>query len=420
MILHLDLDSFFVSAHRTVDKSLLNRPVVVGGRSDPFIFDKGFNKTKVQNQNQGAFVPTLFIRDKEATFEEFFKEGDKLRGIVITASYEARKLGIKTGMSIKEAMSICKNLIVLTPKHSLYHHYSKSLKDFLYTKIPIIEQYSIDEFFTDVDGWIEDDEVLEFAKELKEDIFKTFSLPISIGIAKTKWIAKFATSFAKPNGVKFILPNELDSFLKTTKIEDFAGIGKGFTKKLHSYKKFTLWDIKTSKSLLYSFGRGGKDIYDRVCGEDKDKVIPNKPRKSIGISRTFDPLLDRDEIKRRVIILSRHLCFMVAKYSYIPTTLHLSIRYEYAKSKKQITFNRLFNEVFFTKEVLKLFGELDIYRQSKIIRISLSLRNFIAHQKTPYSLFEYERDKKFNSLLKQTTKIREKYGIDIIRVASEV
>ncbi len=420
MILHLDLDSFFVSAHRTKDNSLLNKPVVVGGRSDPFIFDKGFNKTKVQNQNSGAFVPTLFIRDKEASFEEYFKEGDRLRGIVITASYEARSLGIKTGMSIREALSLCKELIVLTPTHKLYHDFSKRLKDFLYTKIPIIEQYSIDEFFADVGGWVEDDEVKEFAKEIKASIYQEFGLPISIGIAKTKWIAKFATSFAKPDGVKLILPQNLDKYLKQTPIEKFPGIGRSFTKKLHSYKKFTLWDIKTSKSLLYSFGRGGEDIYKRVCGEDDEKVIPNRPRKSIGISRTFDPIDDRDELKRRVIILSRHLVFMVSKYNYSPTTLHLSIRYEYAKSKKQITFNRIFNEVFFIKRVLKLFNELDIYKHSKVIRLSISLRNFTKYPKEPYSLFEYEKDRKFNTLLKQTTKMREKYGIDIIRVASEI
>ena len=420
MILHLDLDSFFVSAHRTKDSSLLNKPVVVGGRSDPFIFDKSFNKTKVQNQNSGAFVPTLFIRDKEATFEEYFKEGDRLRGIVITASYEARSLGIKTGMSIKEALNRCKNLIVLTPNHQLYHYYSKKLKDFLTKKIPVVEQYSIDEFFGDIGGWIKDSDAYLFSCNLKKEIYDEFKLPISIGIAKTKWIAKFATSFAKPDGVKIILPNELDRYLKDTPIEKFAGIGRGFSKKLHSYKKYTLLDIKNSKSLLYSFGTLGVELYKKVCGLDDDKVIPNKARKSIGISRTFDPIDDRDEIKRRLIILSRHLTFMISKYHYIPTTLHLSIRYEYAKSKKQISFNRLFNEIFFIKAVLNLFDELDIYKHSKVIRLSISLRNFVKYPKEAYSLFEYEKDKKFNSLLEQTTKIRQKYGLDIIRLAREI
>jgi len=420
MILHLDLDSFFVSAHRTKDSSLLGIPVAVGGRSDPFIFDKDFQKTKVSTKNCGAFVQTLFIRDKIASFEEFFKEGDKLRGIVITASYEARSYGIKTGMSIREALSRCKELKVLTPDHSLYHYYSNSLKQYLYKNIPLVEQYSIDEFFADISGWIDDKDALAFAKDLKKDIFDTFKLPISIGIAKTKWIAKFATKYAKPDGVHMILPHQLDKYLKETPIEKFPGIGKGFSKKLHAYKKNTLWDIKTSKKLLYSFKKPGIDLYKRVCGIDSEKVISNSDRKSIGISRTFDPCEDRKELKRRLIILARHLVYLIAKDSYHPTTLHLSIRYEYAKSKKQITFNRVFNEVFFIKEVLNLFKKLDIYPHSKVIRLSLSLRNFKTYQKEPYSLFEYEKDRKLEKLLKNSTKLRSKYGIDIIRMASEI
>ena len=420
MILHLDLDSFFVSAHRTIDSSLLNIPVVVGGRSDPFIFDKEFNKTKVSTKNSGAFVQTLFIRDKQIGFEEFFKEGDRLRGIVITASYEARSYGIKTGMSIREALNRCKNLKVLTPNHSLYHYYSNKLKHYLYKQIPIVEQYSIDEFFADVTGWVEKNEVEEFAKELKDDIFKEFKLPISIGIAKTKWIAKFATKFAKPDGVKLILPNELDNYLKQTPLERFPGIGRAFSKKLYSYKKKTLWDIKTSKALLYSFGKAGEDIYKRVCGIDKEKVLPYHDRKSIGISRTFDPIVDRKEIKRRIIILARHLVYLISKNNHKPSTLYLSIRYEYAKSKKQITFNRIFNEIFFMKTIIKLFNEIDIYKHSKIIRISISLRNFKTISKETYSLFEYDKDRKYAKLLYETTKLREKYGIDILRFASEV
>jgi len=420
MILHLDLDCFFVSAHRTKDPSLIGKPVAVGGRSDPFIFDKEFQRTKVSTKNSGAFVQTLFERDKEISFNDFFKDGDRLRGIVITASYEARYYGIKTGMSIKEALSRCHNLHLLTPKHSLYHYYSDALKNYLYKKIPLVEQYSIDEFFADVSGWIEDKDIVNFAQQLKEDIFKTFQLPISIGIAKTKWIAKFATKYAKPYGVHIILPKDLDKYLKETPIERFPGIGKSFTKKLHAHKKTTLLDIKNSKQLLYSFNKNGIDLYKRVCGIDTEKVIPQADRKSIGISRTFDPCEDREELKRRVIILARHLVYLIAKKNYKPTTLHLSIRYEYAKSKKQITFNRIFNEVFFINEVLKLFYKLDIYPYSKVIRLSLNLRNFKSYQNESYSLFEYEKDRKYEKLLKKSTDLRSKYGIDIIRVASEI
>lgn len=419
MILHLDLDAFFVSAHRVDDKSLRGIPVAVGGRSDPFIFDKGFNRTRVSCDNSGAFVPPLFQRDKKATFESFFKEGDRLRGIVITCSYEARNLGIKTGMSIREALNICPKLKVLPPEHSLYHRFSKDLKDWLSLQIPLIEQYSIDEFFTDVSGWVEEKDVVEFATRIRDDILKEFGLPISIGIAKSKWIAKFATSYAKPYGVKMILPYELEDYLDVP-VEVFPGIGSSFAKKLHEHKKFTLLDIKNSKALLYSFKKVGKDIYDRVCGLEREKVVPKGMRESVGISRTFDALENRQELERRVIILSRHLVFMICQFEVKPTTLHFGISYEYANSKKQITFNRVFNEVFFVELCLNLFRELDIYKNSKVIRISMNLRNFVEKPKNEYSLFEYEKDRKYEKLLKSTTKMRKKYGIDILRVATEI
>ena len=419
MILHLDLDAFYVSAHRVKDKSLVGIPVAVGGRSDPFIFDKGFNKTKVSSDNSGAFVPPLFERDKKITFENFFQEGDRLRGIVITCSYEARKMGIKTGMSIREALSICPKLKVLPPNHTLYHHYSKALKEWLCLQIPVIEQYSIDEFFADVGGWIKECDVDEFATNIKENILKEFGLPISIGIAKSKWIAKFATSYAKPYGVKMILPEDLEDYLDVP-VEVFPGIGRSFTKKLHEHKKFTLMDIKNSKALLYSFKKNGKDIYDRVCGLDTESVVPKGMRESIGISRTFDAIFDRQELERRSIILARHLVFMICQFEVKPTTVHFGIKYEYASSKKQITFNRIFTEVFFVELCLNLFRELDIYKNSKVIRISINLRNFVDRQKSEYSLFEYEKDRKYEKLLSSTTKMRKKYGIDILRIATEI
>ena len=94
MILHLDLDCFFASAERTKDFSLIGKPLIVGGRGDPFIFDRKPAKNKKLIQlNQGAFVPSLFHAEHDP--KHYFFENDKIRGIVITASYEARRCGVK-------------------------------------------------------------------------------------------------------------------------------------------------------------------------------------------------------------------------------------------------------------------------------------------------------------------------------------
>lgn len=421
MILHLDLDCFFVSAERIKDSSLIGREVAVGGRSDQFIFGKNLQNKKAMIANSGAFVPSLFFSKKRGYSKEFFKDGERIRGIITTASYEARKHGIKTGMSIKEALLLCPNLIVLPPDMILYHTLSFKLRNFLQKELPLVEQYSIDEFFADSFGWIEKDEIFDFAKTLQKNIKDKFSLPISIGIADTKWIAKLATSKAKPNGVKLVKKEEIEEFIKDIPIEEFPGIGRAWRKKLYSYKKQTLFDIYNSKTLLYSWGRAGKELYDKVSGTFFEDVNRQRERKTIGISRTFDPILDRNEIKRRIYILVRHLSFILQKTGKRPSTIYISIKYEFGeKSKKHKTFNRIFTESFLKEEFIKLFNEIDIYKNSSIIRLSLSLSHFYSHKNHIFCLLHFQKDKKEEKLYKNIGKLREKYGIDIVKNGVEV
>ncbi len=418
MILHLDLDAFFVSAHRSIDKTLIGKKVAVGGRSDQFIFQKHQKKRKAMLSNNGAFVQSLFFSKDKKYDSNFYKDGNRIRGIITTASYEARKYGIKTGISIKEALLLCSDLIVLPPDMMLYHSLSHRLKLFLKRNLPVVEQYSIDEFFADCSGYIDDGNVLEYAKWLQSEIEKKFHLPISIGIAKTKWIAKLATSRAKPKGLLLIEDGFLYDFIKDIAIEEFPGIGKAWVRKLHRYKKFTLDDIYNSKALLYSWGRAGRELYDKVSGDFFESLNAHRDRKSIGISRTFDPLLDREEIKRRIYILSRHLSFIMTKLDAHPTTIHLSVKYEFKeRSKKDKTLHRVFSETFLKNEFIKLFDEIDIYKHTKIIRLSLSLSNFKTKQ--IYSLIDYNSDKTLYNLSKNINSLREKYGLDIVKNAIE-
>ncbi len=421
MILHLDLDCFFVSAHRTKDSSLLGIPVAVGGRSDQFIFAKHMTNKKAMIANRGAFVPSLFFSKTSRYDKEFFKDGKRIRGIITTASYEARAYGIKTGMSIKEALSLCPTLLVLPPDMILYHTLSFKLKYFLEKELPLVEQYSIDEFFADSFGWIENKDIVNFAYSLKDKVFKKFKLPISIGIANTKSIAKLATSKAKPNGVKIVKKEQIQEFIKDIPIEEFPGIGRAWRKKLYAYKKRTLLDIYNSKKLLYSWGRAGRELYDKISGEFYEPINTQKERKSIGISRTFDPINDRAEIKRRIHILSRHLSFILSKTQKRPTTIFLSIKYEFKeKAKKHKTFNRIFTEKFLKEEFVKLFNEIDIYKNSHIIRLSLSLSNFHSHSSHIYSILDLNKDRKYEKLYQNISKIRERYGLDIVKSAVEM
>jgi DNA polymerase-4 len=411
MKIHLDLDSFFVSAHRIEDKTLLNKPVVVVKRNDREIFKN--QKTKYYTMNEGAFTGDLIVGDEEYD-KSYFLENGKVRGIVVTASYEARELGIKTGTTLAEALTIYPNLTVITPNYKLYHLLSYKLKLFLKKKIPIIEQYSIDEFFGDVEGWVEDEEIEAFMTDLKKKIWEKFNLPVSIGAAKSKWTAKLATSYAKPDGIKVI--KNTDEFIKNIPVEKFPGIGRRIEKRLKEKGILTLGDVKREKEYFYSWGKPGVQLYKRVCGIDNEEVVEKSERKSIGISRRFDPVYDRSEIVRRIGILCRYLSFLVRKKKVNPTFYYLSIKYKHSKkSKAHITLERIFNELLLKEIMIMLFYRADC-EDDYIISIGISVSKF----KKVSNLFDLQKDKKMEKLNDAVYRLRSKFGLSSLITASEI
>ncbi|WP_456402351.1 DNA polymerase Y family protein [Hydrogenimonas sp.] len=421
MIIHLDLDAFFASCERLIDPSLRGRPIAVGGRGDPFIFDrKGRKNIDITLENGGAFVPTLFY-DAQSSFQEYFIEGEKIRGIVITSSYEARSCGIKTGMTIREALALCPDLVVRPPNHLFYHDRSHALKTWLGTHIPVLEQYSIDEFFGDLGGWIDDDEVPTFIDRLRRRIASEFGLPVSIGAAPSKWIAKLATSAAKPDGCRVLFKEDVDPFVDPLPIDAFPGIGRGFSRRLKAYRIETLGELKAAKHLLYRWKKPGQQLYHRVNGDDGEPVLAGHDRRSIGISRTIDPLFDRDEVRRRLIILCRHLAQLVARIDARPRTIFLGIKYQFGqKSRRSVTDPFIFSELSLRRRILSLFKRLDTYPGLAIVRLGIGCSGFETVPTTRGSLFDCEADLKEQRLWKQSAKMRRKYGIDIIRNAVEM
>lgn len=421
MFLHLDLDCFFVSAHRTNDSSLLDIPVAVGGRSNLNIFSSQKEKREV-SLNDGAFVSSILTNEGYKSFKDYFVDSDgRIRGIITTASYEARAFGVKTAMSVNEALKLCPNLKMLAPNYPLYHDLSHRLKELLIEEIPLVEQFSIDEFFGDVTGYLEEDEVVEFAYYLKNRILKELGLPISIGIANTKYLSKLITEYAKPDGVKYVSKSHIGNFIKDIPIEEFPGIGKGFQKRLKGYGIGTLGDIRNRKELFYSWKKPGIDLYNRVCGIRDNKLNFHREKKSIGIGRSFDSLADRNELKRRVIILSRYLCFLVKKAQVNPLTYAIKIKYESRlKSKNYMNVNRIFNEKDFKDSMVELFLQNDTHPRHGVVQLNITVSNFAKDNSFTYNIFEFESDIKKRELSNKMQKLRLKYGIDIIKNASEL
>lgn len=422
MFLHIDIDSFFVSAERSVDPSLKGIPIAVGSRSNLEIFNRKRTHIRLMDDNSGAFVAPVFYSNKEKTFESYFVdtiEGkEKIRGIITTASYEARAYGIKTAMPIAQALQICSHLIVVPSHYPLYHKLSHQIHAFISAHIPQVEQYSIDEFFGNISGWKKDEEVYTFAKELQAKILEHFDIPVSIGIAKSKWIAKLATESAKPYGVYEV--KDIDSYIEDIPIKEFPGIGKGFQRRLEKHYIATLGDVKRNQKLFESWKKPGIQLYRRVTGTDQEDIYERGARKSIGISRTFDAIEDADEIKRRIMIMARHIIYMVMAIEVNPTSYYLKIGYEYGiKAKKRVTIDRVFSEIVFKSLLSQMYEEI-MHVNKRAVKLTLSVSNFSSLHLKTLSLLDFEHDSMKQQLDTKIHCLRKRFGLDIIKTGNEL
>jgi DNA polymerase-4 len=284
--------------------------------------------------------------------------------------------------------------------------------------IPKVEQFGIDEFFGDVSGWVQDEDIHTFAEELKLKIMEQFDIPVSIGISKAKWIAKLATESAKPYGVFEV--KDIDTYIENIPIQAFPGIGKGFKKRLEAHYIKTLGEVKRHKALFYSWKKPGIQLYHRVTGTDNESIESRGDRKSIGISRTFDGIHDTDEVKRRIMIMARNIVYMVMAIEVNPTTFYLKINYEYGiKAKKSETVNRIFSEYLFKTVLIQMYDEIAMPTKGAI-KLSLNVSNFSSQHHKTFSLLELDRDIQKRNLSQEVQKLREKFGLDIVKTGNEL
>jgi DNA polymerase-4 len=373
------------------------------------------------NDNSGAFVTPVFYSDKKKTFEYYFVdeiEGrKKIRGIVTTASYEARLSGVKTAMPLAQALQLCPQMRVVPSNYRLYHTLSHKIHTFISAQIPQVEQYSIDEFFGDVSGWKSSDEVYAFAKALQTKILEHFDIPVSIGIAKAIWIAKLATESAKPYGVYEV--KDIDTYIEKIPIKEFPGIGRGFQKRLEAHYITTLGDVKRNRRLFESWKKPGIQLYRRVTGTDNEGISSRGERKSIGISRTFDAIHDRDEIKRRIMIMARHIIYMVMAMEVNPTSYYLKVGYEGGvKAKKTLTVDRVFSERLFKSMLSGMYEEI-VQRNKGAIKLTLNVSNFASLNRKTLSLIDFDTDSKEKQLHQNIHALRARFGLVIIKTGNE-
>lgn len=265
-IIHMDMDAFYASVEQRDFPKYRGMPIVVGGPPE----------------GRG--------------------------GVVATASYEARKFGIRSAMPSKTAQRLCPQAIFVLPRFDAYKAVSKSFHAILHRYTDIIEPLSLDEAYLDV---TEDKLGIGFAMEIAESIRaavkKELDLTVSAGVSINKFVAKVASDLHKPDGLTFIGPSRIESFMESLPVEKFYGVGKVTAEKMHRLGLVTGGDLKrhSEDELVAHFGKTGRFFYQIVRGIDDRPVQPYRETQSVSVEDTYGE--DLEDIVRIKIELSKLL-----------------------------------------------------------------------------------------------------------------
>lgn len=334
-IFHLDMDCYFASVEMMLNKKLENVPMCVGGRMQ--------------------------------------------HGVVSSANYVARKLGVKSAMPIFEAKKICPSLIVVDAKYELYEDISEKINAFLLTIVKKIEKTSIDEWYIDVSGseyetWQE----IEFALYLKNTIKAKFNLQCSIGNSFTLFLAKTATDLCKPDGFLTLNRNNFKTYLHKIPLSNIIGIGKKTLSILNKeFQIYTIDDVLSVKNEFFLKNRLGiswSRLKFNLLGIETNIISTKSRRKNLGKSYTVKHLSQYDEYVSIIHEIVDGLNYGLIKYDYLFSCVNLKIK---LKDNTYISKTKTYNkpiERFDFNDLLVLFDESvnnQLFDQIKNISVTL-------------------------------------------------
>ncbi len=247
---------------------------------------------KIIHIDMDAFYAAVEQRDNpELRGKAIAVGGSERRGVITTASYEARKYGIGSAMPGFKAKQLYDKIIFVKPRFQAYKEVSNQIRTIFHKYTDIIEPLSLDEAFLDVtENKINEPIATEVAKKIKQDVKSITDLTCSAGVSYCKFLAKIASDMNKPDGLTVIKPHQAEKFLETLPVKKFFGVGKVTAKKMHSMGIETGADLKRLSKVEISerFGKMGAYFYDIVRGIDNRPVKPDRIRKSLAVERTLE------------------------------------------------------------------------------------------------------------------------------------
>jgi DNA polymerase-4 len=220
------------------------------------------------------------------------------RGVVATANYEARDFGVRSAMATSTAIRLCPELVVIYPDFSKYKKESRKVRDILSRYATKIEPLSLDEAYLDVtEESVRFGSATKIAEHIRQDIFSELALTASAGVAPNKFLAKIAGEINKPNGLKVIRPEEIESFMKTLPVAKIWGVGKVTSAKMKGQGILTCGDLQkySIAELTARFGHWGAQLYDYARGIDDREVLEDRERQTLSVEETYSQDLHSED-----------------------------------------------------------------------------------------------------------------------------
>jgi DNA polymerase-4 len=337
-IIHIDMDAFYAAVEQRDNPVYRGKPIAVGG-------------------SPGG------------------------RGVVATASYEARKFGVRSAMSSHLALQRCPDLVFIRPRFGVYQETSQKIRSIFGRYTDLIEPLSLDEAYLDVtDDKLHIGSAIEIAQQIKQAIKDELQLTASAGVSVNKFIAKIASDLDKPDGLTFIGPSRVTGFMETLPVEKFFGVGKVTAAKMKKLGIHTGGDLKklSMAMLKKHFGKPGKFYFQIVRGIDNREVQPHREVKSVSAEDTFpDDLTSRDQMSDALDQLSSIVHDRLRGRELSGKTVTLKVKYH---DFKQITRSETFPvEVVRPEDIAnvakKLLDALDL-ESRKVRLLGIAISNF--------------------------------------------
>ena len=365
-IVHMDLDTFFVSCERLLDRKLIGRPVLIGGTSD--------------------------------------------RGVVAACSYEARSFGVHSAMPMRMAKQLCPEAIIVRGNSGIYTKFSKNVTDIIKESVPLYEKTSVDEFYIDLTGMDKFFGCHQLAKELRQRIMKETGLPISFGLSTNKTVSKIATGEAKPNNQIKIDKGTEKPFLSPLSVKKIPSVGEVMYRSMCDLGIKRIKTIQEMPLEMMSkvFGKNGVSIWKKANGIDNSPVVQYHERKSISTERTFDrDTTDVNKLEGIIVAMAENLIYQLRRGNKLTACVTFKIRYS---DFQTYTLQRRIPYTCADHKIIPLVKELykKLYQRRMLVRLIGVKFSHLVEGGHQIDLFE--DDEKILNLYQAMDRMRERYG----------